>query len=81
MIVREDSNRRGRADGEIAAMLKAAAVEAGLSEEKVRIVLDEFEAVRAGVERTNKDELVVLMIDKPAKVWDELENIAGRRPA
>jgi cyanophycin synthetase len=81
LVVREDSNRRGRANGEIAEMLKAAAIEAGLPDASVHVVLDEFEAVRAGVERTSKDELVVLMIDKPAKVWDELETIAGRRPA
>jgi cyanophycin synthetase len=80
LVVREDSNRRGRANGEIAEMLKAAAIEAGMADASVHVVLDEFEAVRAGVERTNKDELVVLMIDKPAKVWDELETIAGRRP-
>ena len=81
IVIREDTNRRGRGDGEIAALLRDAAIEARLAPESVHIVLDEFDAVRRGVERTAKDELIVLMVDKPAQVWDELEKMAGRRPA
>jgi cyanophycin synthetase len=80
LIVREDTNRRGRPNGEIAQLLRDSAMEGGLSDNSVHVVLDEFEAVRAGVERTGKDELIVLMIDKPAQVWAELEKMAGRRP-
>ena len=60
-------------------LLKQAAHQAGLAEDKISIVLDEFEAVREAVSRTGKEELVVLMIDKPAAVWQELEGLAGRR--
>lgn len=80
LVIREDSNRRGRANGEIAAILKDSAIDAGLPHDSVHIVLDEFDAVRAGVERTGKDELIVLMVDKPAQIWNELEKMAGRRP-
>lgn len=79
IIIREDINRRGRAEGEIAGILRDAAIDGGLNGEAVHIVLDEFDAVRAGVERTGKDELIVLMIDKPAQVWAELEKLTGRR--
>jgi hypothetical protein len=50
-----------------------------MPEERISVVLDEFEAVREAVARSKKDDLVVLLIDKPAAVWEELERIAGRR--
>lgn len=79
LIIREDTNRRGRENGEIAALLHDAAVAAGLSEEKVTIILEEIEAVREAVHRSAKDDLIVLLIDNPATIWDELERLAGRR--
>jgi cyanophycin synthetase len=79
LILREDTNTRGRARGEIAGMLRDAAVSGGLSSDRVSIVLDEFEAVREAVNRSGKDELVVLMIDKPAAVWEELSTLDGAR--
>jgi len=79
LIIREDVNRRGRPNGQIADLIKNSAMAEGMSEEKVVIVLDEFEAVREAVRRSIKDDLVVLMIDNPAAVWEELERLAGRR--
>jgi cyanophycin synthetase len=79
LILREDSNRRGRQNGEIAALLKDAAVAGGMPEDKITIILEEIEAVREAVQRSAKDDLIVLMIDKPASTWEELERLAGRR--
>jgi cyanophycin synthetase len=79
LILREDTNTRGRPRGEIAGMLRDAVVTAGLSPDRVSIVLDEFDAVREAVNRSSKDELVVLMIDKPTAVWEELSTLAGAR--
>ncbi len=79
LVIREDHNRRGRANGEIAGLLRESALEAGLGSDRIEIVLDEFDAVRSAVDRAKKDDLVVLMVDSPAKVWDELERMAGRR--
>jgi cyanophycin synthetase len=79
LIIREDVNRRGRANGEIAGLLKEAAVDAGLPDEKITIILDELGAIREAVRRSAKDDLIVLMVDKPAASWDELERLAGRR--
>ena len=55
LIMREDTNRRGRQNGEIARLLRESAIEGGLADEAVHVVLDEFDAVRKGVERTAKD--------------------------
>jgi len=77
LVIREDANTRGRPAGEIAGRLKSAAVEAGLAETAVSIMLDEMEAVKAAVERSNRDDLVILMIDKPAQTWEQLNTLTG----
>jgi cyanophycin synthetase len=79
LLIREDVNRRGRANGEIAALLKAAATNAGLPEDKITVILDETEAVREAVRRSSKNDLLVLLVDKPASSWEELERLAGRK--
>jgi cyanophycin synthetase len=79
LIIREDSNRRGRQNGEIAELLREAAVEGGMLDEKISVILDEMDAVRDAVRRSAKDDLIVLLIDNPNEVWDELERLAGRR--
>ena len=35
-------------------------------------MLDELEAVRRAVDTSERDELLVLLVDKPAKVWEML---------
>jgi cyanophycin synthetase len=77
LIIREDTNTRGRQRGEVAGLLRAAAMEGGLQAGQITTVLDEVEAVREAVKRSNKDEFVVMMIDKPTVIWDELNNLNG----
>jgi hypothetical protein len=52
-------------------------MEAGLSDERVHIVLDEKEAVEAAFKLSQKDDLVVLMVDKPAQSWEQLNALTG----
>ncbi len=77
LIVREDSNTRGRPAGEIAEMLRVAAIDGGLDAGRVAIVLDESAAVEEAVNRSQKDDLVVLMVDRPAKSWELLNTLTG----
>ncbi|MCA9860820.1 MAG: hypothetical protein KC438_13920, partial [Thermomicrobiales bacterium] len=77
LVIREDTNTRGRPSGEIASRLKEAAVAVGLSEGSVSIVLEEIDAVKTAIERSDRDDLVVLMVDKPAQTWTELNNLTG----
>jgi len=79
LLIREDANRRGRANGEIAELLNTAAVESGLAKDKITVVLDETEAVQEAVKRSAKNDLLVLLVDKPVSSWEELERLAGRR--
>ena len=79
IVIREDTNRRGRRDGEIAELLKAAAVDAGMSEDSIDVVLEELEAVNATLALADRDDLVVLLVDQPAMVWAELERRSTAR--
>jgi cyanophycin synthetase len=79
VVIREDTNRRGRQPGEIAELLKAAAMGAGLPPERIEIVLEELEAARATLGRADRDDLVVLLVDQPAAVWTELERRSSAR--
>jgi cyanophycin synthetase len=79
LVIREDVNRRGRADGEIAEMLRQSARNAGLTDDRICIVLEEIEAVNAAIEMAERDDLVVLLVDKPAAAWRELEKRVSLR--
>ena len=74
IIIREDDNRRGRDEGEIARRIKEAALAGGMDEGRIEVVLDEMEAARYAVDSSDKEELVVLLVDKPTKVWEMLTN-------
>jgi cyanophycin synthetase len=72
IVIREDDNTRGRRSGEIAKRLGNAAVSSGMDASNITVILDELEAVKSAVEMGGKTDLVVLMVDKPVKVWEML---------
>ncbi len=74
IIIREDDNTRGRPAGEIAGRLKEALLSGGMDEALIQVELDELEASRRAVDTSEKDELVVLLVDKPIKIWEMLTN-------
>ncbi len=72
LVIREDDNPRGRARGEMAALLREAVKAGGATDDRVTVVLDEIEACQAAISRAGKNELVVLMVDHPQLVWETL---------
>jgi cyanophycin synthetase len=72
IVIREDDNTRGRKSGEISEILRLAAVSGGMDDRNIAVVIDELDAVKHAVEMADKTDLVVLMIDKPLKVWEML---------
>jgi len=84
IVIREDVNTRGRKRGEIADLLGLAVAEVGDGRAETTIVLDELEAAHTAVERAGRNDLVVLMVDRPALVWESLTAKVGngreRRP-
>ena len=72
LIAKEDNDRRGRKDGEIAALICEGALSAGLSEEKILTVLDEITAVRYALDHAQPDDLVILFSDNITDVWKQV---------
>jgi cyanophycin synthetase len=79
LVIREDTNRRGRKDGEIAELLRQSALGVGMADDNIHIQLEEMDAARTAIDRAERDDLVVLLVDKPAMIWQELEKRASLR--
>jgi cyanophycin synthetase len=72
LILKEDIGLRGRAPGEIAELLRAGALEAGLPGERVLVCLPETEAVARALALAQKDDLVVIFADEITQVWKQV---------
>jgi cyanophycin synthetase len=72
VVIREDAYLRGREPGEVAGLLKQALVENGVREENIEIVLDEQDAARAALRRAKPEDLIIMLADKPAEVWETI---------
>jgi cyanophycin synthetase len=84
VVVREDGNLRGRAPGQMAALLRQAVLDAGVPQDRVHIVTDEVASAHAGVDLATPGDLVVVLVDGVTLVWEALANRAeqeARRPA
>jgi cyanophycin synthetase len=76
IVVREDERLRGRKPGATAALVAEGAKTAmkeGARCRQVEVVLDELEATRHVLARTNPGDLVVMCVDQHALVVAELE--------
>jgi cyanophycin synthetase len=71
-IVKEDADRRDRAEGETAAMLRTGAMAAGMSADHIVTILDELHAVRYALEQGQPNDLVVVFADNVTAVWKEV---------
>ena len=77
VVVREDVNLRRRPKGETAGFVAEgvrAAMEAGARCKQVEVVLDEIDAVRHAMSRSNYGDLLILCVDQHPLVMSELEN-------
>ncbi|MFN8482736.1 MAG: cyanophycin synthetase [Anaerolineae bacterium] len=69
IVIKEDASRRGRPPGEIARIMREAAIEAGMLDAYIDTVLDEIEATRYAMMRAQRDDLVVILADDITAVW------------
>ena len=77
VIVREDISLRGRRRGEVAELIAEGvhtAMGEGVRAKQVEIVLDELEATRHAIARSNPGDLIVICVDQHASVMSELES-------
>jgi cyanophycin synthetase len=77
VIVREDISLRGRRRGAVADLIAEgvhAAMGEGVRAKQVEIILDELEATRHAIARSNPGDLIVVCVDQHASVMSELES-------
>lgn len=72
LILKEDDDRRGRAAGGIAALLREGALSAGKPDSQIEAVLDELTATRHALALAASGDLVVLFADNITGVWKEV---------
>jgi cyanophycin synthetase len=76
IIIREDRRTRGRARGETGALVAEGVVQAqreGARAGSVEVVNDELQAVRQALDHSRPGDLVVVCVDYPEDVIEELE--------
>lgn len=77
VIVREDNALRGRRRGEVSGLIAEGVHDAmgeGARCKQVEIVLDELEATRHAIARSNPGDLIVICVDQHGAVMSELES-------
>jgi cyanophycin synthetase len=79
LIIKEDDDRRGRADGESAALMKYGAIKAGMPEGKIEIVIDEVEAVEHGLSQAIKGDVVVITADNIKRTYEQIIRFRDQR--
>jgi cyanophycin synthetase len=76
VIIREDRNTRGRPRGETGSLVAEGVTQAqreGARVGSVEVVNDEMEAVQRALDRSRPGDLVVVCVDDPGGVMEELE--------
>lgn len=76
LVIKEDQDLRGRKSGEVAELLKRGAMEVGLAEKNIQVVLPELLAVACALETARPGDVLVIFYEKLQPV---LEFLAGYR--
>jgi cyanophycin synthetase len=72
LVFREAPDGRGRATGEVNALLTDGALAAGAGSDRVHRILDEMDAAEACLEMAGPGDLVVLLPTEVGKVWNQV---------
>ncbi|MFV8754199.1 cyanophycin synthetase [Nannocystaceae bacterium ST9] len=76
-IVRRDDNPRGRAVGEVTGLLAKGLRAAGVSDDRVKVIEDEQEALQAGLEMGERGDLLVIFGDDITRCWKQIIYFSG----
>jgi cyanophycin synthetase len=71
-ICRCDDNRRGRADDEVALLLKDALLANGISEDRIDVIVDEQEATDAALHLAQPGDLILVLADNIKRTWKQI---------
>jgi cyanophycin synthetase len=79
LIIKEDDNRRERAAGEVAEVMKRGALAAGLQTEAIEVILSEVEAVDYALRQARKDDLIVITADNIKRTFEQILKFRDER--
>jgi cyanophycin synthetase len=80
-ILRRDDHPRGRGPEEVPRMLEEELLAAGVSEDHIRVIPDEEEAVDAALEAAAEGDLVLIFGDQIARTWKQITGTGIEEPA
>jgi cyanophycin synthetase len=82
IVIREHDDRRGRAVGEVAELLRETIAGLGVNPDRVKVVLDEESAIHEAIDWANPDDLVVALVYRIERAWEVVTGRArGLAPA
>ncbi|MPM44450.1 Cyanophycin synthetase [bioreactor metagenome] len=73
IYIKEDNDLRGRKTGETAALLRRGVFEAGFADDRVEVILNEAEAVKAALDHAEAGDLIVVFYEKYDTVINALK--------
>ncbi len=79
LIIKEDDDRRGRAPGATAELIKRGALAAGLAAEAIEVVLAEPEALDQALRHARKGDLVVITADDIKRTFEQIVKFREER--
>lgn len=78
MLLREDENRRGRAPGEVPALLREGLLEAGFPADRILPEAPvEGTAVERAFELARPGDLVAIFAEHPERCWQQVQDLAA----
>ena len=77
VIIKEDSDLRGRDPGEVAALIQVGVLGGGLPPERLEIVLSEKAAVERAIQVAGENDVVVILADKVTDLLAHVEQLAS----
>ena len=78
VIIKEDSDLRGRDPGEVAALIQEGLRRGGLSSNRIEIVLSEKAAIDRAIAVAQESDVVVILADKVTDVLAHVERLSSR---
>ncbi|WP_125153322.1 cyanophycin synthetase [Clostridium rectalis] len=64
IYIKEDLDKRGREEGEVANILKDGVLESGFTEDNIKVILDEKEALKVAINNSKKGDLIIIFFEK-----------------
>ncbi|MEP6388713.1 MAG: cyanophycin synthetase [Halioglobus sp.] len=78
-ICKADDNRRGRGEDEVPQLLRAELIAQGVSDENIRVIPSEEEAIEAALQAGGEGDLLVVFGDNITRSWKQIIYFGGER--